>query len=62
LVEVYGAITYYLDRQVQIDSYLRQIDYEFDSLRDQARLANSDLYKKLADAEKNEKVSQILDR
>ena len=47
LEEAYGAITYYLGHQEDVDSYLRQNDQEFEALRAQAREANPGLYKKL---------------
>lgn len=50
LVEVYGAITYYLSHQAEVDSYLRRNDQEFEALRAQARAANPVLYKKLEEA------------
>ena len=62
LEEVDGAINYYRDHQADVDSYLRQGDREFESLRTQARQANPDLYKKLEDARKIEKACQRLDR
>jgi uncharacterized protein (DUF433 family) len=37
LEEVYGAITYYLGHQADVDSSLRQHDREFEALRAQAR-------------------------
>ncbi|MGB2605545.1 MAG: DUF433 domain-containing protein [Candidatus Sulfotelmatobacter sp.] len=61
LEEVDGAIAYYRGHQTEVDSYLRQSDREFESLRAQARRANPDLYKKLDDARKIEKVCQRLD-
>lgn len=60
LEEVYGAITYYLGHQADLDSYLRQNDREFESLRTLARQANPGLYKKLEESNKIEKVSQRL--
>jgi hypothetical protein len=50
LVEVYGAITYYLGHQSEVDSYLRQNDQEFEALQARARAANPSLYKKLRHA------------
>lgn len=47
LEEVYGAITYYLGHQEDVDSYLRQNDREFEALRARAQQANPGLYKKL---------------
>jgi uncharacterized protein (DUF433 family) len=61
LEEVYGAINYYRDHHADVDSYLRQSDQEFESLRTQAQQANPDLYKKLEDARKIERVCQRLD-
>jgi len=60
LEEVYGAITYYLSHQVDVDSYLRQHDREFETLRAQARQSNPDLYKTLEEARKIEETSQRL--
>ena len=50
LEEVYGAITYYLGHQEDVDSYLRDNDREFEALRAQARQANPGRYKKLEEA------------
>ena len=44
LEEVYGAITFYLGHQAEIDAYLQQGDREFEELRQQARQANRLLY------------------
>jgi uncharacterized protein (DUF433 family) len=60
LEEIYGAITYYLSHRAEVDSYLRQHDGEFESLRAQARQANPSLYKSLEEAKKIEAVSQRL--
>jgi Protein of unknown function (DUF433) len=59
LEEVYGAITYYLSHQLDVDSYLRKSDQEFEALRAQARQASPTLYKKLEEARKVETVSQF---
>lgn len=58
LEEVYGAITYYLGHQADVDDRLRQHDREFEALRAQARQSNPTLYKKLEESRKSEKVSQ----
>ena len=50
LEEVYGALTFYLAHQVEIDAYLQQGEAEFEALRQQAREANPLLYKKLEEA------------
>jgi len=60
LEEVYGAITYYLGHQADVDSLLQQHDREFEELRAQARHANPALYKELEESKKIEKVSQRL--
>ena len=62
LEEVYGAITYYLGHQADVDSFLRQHDREFEALRRQARQASPSLYKKLDESKKIEEVTQHLDR
>jgi uncharacterized protein (DUF433 family) len=58
LEEVYGAVTYYLGHQEDVNSYLRQNDREFDALRAQARQVNPGLYKRLEEAKKVEEVKQ----
>jgi uncharacterized protein (DUF433 family) len=60
LEEVYGAITYYLGHQADVDSSLRQHDRGFEALRAQARQANPGLYKKLEESKKVEQVNQRL--
>lgn len=50
LEEVYGAITYYLGHQEEIDEYLRQGEQAFEDLRQQARQSNPILYRKLEQA------------
>jgi uncharacterized protein (DUF433 family) len=62
LEEVYGAITFYLGHQADVDSCLRQHDREFESLRAQARQTNPGLYKKFEESKKIEEVTQRLDR
>jgi len=62
LEEVYGAITYYLGHQADVDSCLRQHDREFEALRAEARQANPGLYKKLEDSHKVEEVTRRPDR
>ncbi len=60
LEEVYGAVTYYLGHQEDVNSYLRQNDREFDTLRAQSRQVNSGMYQKLEAARKVEEVKQQL--
>jgi uncharacterized protein (DUF433 family) len=50
LEEVYGAITYYLAHQLEVDAKLRQNDRAFEELRAQAQQSNPQLYKKLEEA------------
>jgi len=50
LEEVYGAITYYLAHQDEVDTSLRQNDREFETLRAQSRQSNRGLYQKLEEA------------
>ena len=50
LEEVYGAITYYLAHQEEVDAILRQNDQEFEVLRGQTQQFHRGLYKKLEEA------------
>jgi uncharacterized protein (DUF433 family) len=50
LEEVYGAITYYLAHQAEVDANLRQNDQEFETLRGQTQQSNRGLYNKLEEA------------
>ena len=50
LEEIYGAITFYLAHQDELDSYLRENDHEFEALQKQAREANPLLYRKIEEA------------
>jgi uncharacterized protein (DUF433 family) len=50
LEQVYGAITFYLAHQSEVDAYLQQGEAEFEALRQAARAANPLLYKKLEEA------------
>jgi uncharacterized protein (DUF433 family) len=50
LEEVFGAITYYLAHQAELDQYLRAQEKNFAALEQQSRKDNSQLYKKLEDA------------
>ena len=47
LEQVYGAITFYLAHQPEIDAYLKQGEAEFERLRQTARDADPEFYKKL---------------
>lgn len=54
LEEIYGAITFYLAHEPEIDDYLKQAEVEFEkqanARREQARTANPDLYQRLESA------------
>ena len=50
LEDVYGAITFYLAHQPEIDDYLKQGESEFEALRQRTRQANPLLFKKLEEA------------
>ncbi len=50
LAEVYGAITYYLGKQVEIDAYLLHVAEKAEQLRQQLRAAEPEYYAKLAKA------------
>jgi len=52
LEEVYGAITFYLSHQKEVDANLTQSNREFEALRAHSRLTNPTLHKKLEEAEK----------
>ena len=52
LEEIYGAITYYLSHQHEVDTYLEAGEAEFEALRRRSREENSDLYRKLEAARK----------
>ena len=47
LVQVYGGITYYLDRRPEIDAHLKRGEAQFDELASASREANPLLYAKL---------------
>ena len=53
LEEVYGAITFYLSHQQEVDSYLNEGEAEFEELRRKTREANPELHEKLDEARKN---------
>src|SRR6266849_4287123 len=58
LEEVYGAITFYLAHQSEIDAYLQQGEAEFEALRQAARAANPLLYKKLEEARRHKETTR----
>lgn len=50
LEEIYGAITFYLSNQEQIDAYLSAGEIEFEQQRQREREADPGFYKKFEDA------------
>lgn len=50
LVQVYGGITFYLDRRFEIDAHLKRGEARFDDLARASREANPLLYAKLDSA------------
>jgi hypothetical protein len=50
LVQVYGAITYYLEHRQEIDEYLKEGEAELEKIRQTARQTRPLLYKKLDEA------------
>src|ERR1700719_525035 len=47
LEEVYGAITFYLANQREIDDYLKESEKEYAKLAEEARARDPQLYKRL---------------
>ena len=58
LERVYGALTYYLAHQTEIDAYLREADAEFEALREATRNADPQFYEKLMQARRQLLTSQ----
>ena len=52
LEQVYGAITYYLSHQVQIDAYIEAGRADYEAEREAERKADPAFYAKLAEARK----------
>jgi uncharacterized protein (DUF433 family) len=50
LEEIYGAITFYLAHQEQIDAYLRAGEIEYERQRQRERDADPSFYQKFEDA------------
>lgn len=50
LEQAYGAITYYLAHQQEIDAYLQQAQSDFERMREEARRSHPSLYAKLGAA------------
>lgn len=58
LEQVYGAITYYLAHQKEIDAYLQQADAEFESLRQVTHQTDPQFYKKLVQARRQLQMTE----
>ncbi len=62
LEQVYGAITYYLSRQTEIDEYLRQSEEAYEAARqanhDQLRREKPDVYERLMRAKDERSTTQ----
>ena len=50
LEEVYGAITFYLGHQPEIDQYLAENETEYERQRQQERVTDPEFYKKFKEA------------
>lgn len=57
LEEIYGAITYYLAHQSEVDAYLVQEEAEYEKMRQASREAYPEWYEKL-DRARKEALSQ----
>jgi uncharacterized protein (DUF433 family) len=55
--EVYGAITFYLGHQPEIDAYLEKSRKDYDALRQAARQRDPAFYQKLADIAAHDAMS-----
>jgi uncharacterized protein (DUF433 family) len=53
LEQIFGALAFYMANREIVDQYLRQGQTEFEALREQSRVANPALYRKLAEARQN---------
>jgi uncharacterized protein (DUF433 family) len=62
LEQVYGAITYYLSKQMEIDEYLRQSEAAYEGARqtnhDQVRKEKPELYDRLMRARDERRTTQ----
>lgn len=52
LEQIYGAITFYLAHQAELNAFLKQGEAEFEQIRQKTRQANPELYDKLDEARK----------
>src|SRR3990172_9199328 len=51
LEQIYGAITFYLAHQAELNAFLKQGEAEFEQIRQKTRQANPQLYHNLDDAQ-----------
>ncbi|MDQ2920171.1 MAG: DUF433 domain-containing protein [Acidobacteriota bacterium] len=58
LEEVYGAITFYLANQQEVDRYLLEEEKEFEKLRAASRAADPEWYERMERARKEALTSQ----
>jgi hypothetical protein len=59
LVQVYGAITFYLAHRDAVDRHLEASRRDFDARRETARAADPMFYQKLADARKQLRLARF---
>lgn len=57
LEQVYGAITFYLANQAEVDAYLAQGEAEYEALRATSRAADPAFYRQLAAARRQHLVT-----
>jgi uncharacterized protein (DUF433 family) len=50
LEQVYGALTFYLSHQTEVDAYLQETSTEYEAMREASRRQDPMFYQKLADA------------
>ncbi len=58
LVQVYGAITFYLESRQLIDAYLAQGEELFEAARKASRDADPEFYRKLEEARRRQAVAR----
>ena len=58
LEEIYGAITFYLANQSDVDEYLAQGEKDYEKMRLEARDKNPLLYQKLEEARRNAQLQK----
>ena len=56
--QVYGAITFYLANQADVEAYLRQEEADFDTLQQKLRARDPMFYQKLADARRKRQATR----